>query len=374
MAELLARRSSATTILVVVALLTPGAQGLGRRATTTAALTAFPSYYGGQQVVVRAEVVEGDSVQRLPGEGPPIYLVAREPLGKGVLEIRGEFWDLSRLSADDPRLGGVNLEKVLGPAEERRLKPGEAFCLIVRSANETSPPPSATVRAIVLDPTRYLDQRIRVTGQFRGRNLYGDVPQSPGLSRWDFVLRVADAAVWVTGVRPKGKDFDLDPGARVDTSRWLEVSGVVRFEKGLTWIEANQVLAARPIAETIEEEEPEVVPVGPSPEVVFSAPTDEETDVAPDASIRIQFSRDLEASSIEGQVRVAYVADPGAAERPPTPPDVIATYNGALRVVVLRFVESLEPGRSLRVELLDGIRAVDGASLKPWTLTFRIAN
>jgi hypothetical protein len=361
-------------LVVLAAGVFPLAQGSARRATTAAALTAFPGFFGGQQVVVRAEVVENDAGQRLPGEGPPIFLLAREPLGKGLLEIRGEFWDLARLSADDPRLATFNLDKALGPAEERRLKPGEAFCLIVRSANETSPPPSATVRSVVLEPGRYVEQRVRVTGQFRGRNLYGDVPQAPGQSRWDFVLRVADAAVWVTGIRPRGRDFDLDPGARVDTSRWLEVSGVVRFDRGLTWIEANQVLAARPIAEVIEDEEPPAPVMGPAPEVVFSAPTADETDVAPDTSVRIQFSRDLDAASIEGQVRVAYVAEPAAAEPPPAPPDVIARYDAALRVITLRFASPLDPTRRLRVELLEGIRAHDGAALRPWALTFSVGS
>jgi hypothetical protein len=373
MVEFLARRSSAICLMAAIAVLVASAQGSTRRATTPAALTAFPSFYGGQQVVVRAQVVEGETGQRLPGDGPPVFLIAREPLVKGLLEIRGEFWDLARLSADDPRIANFNLDKILGPVEERRQKPGEAFGLVVRSANEVSPPPTPTVRSIVLDPERYLEQRIRVTGQFRGRNLYGDVPQAPGRGRWDFVLRVADAALWVTGVRPKGKDFDLDPGARVDTSRWLEVSGVVRSENGLTWIEANQVLAARPVAESLEEEEPAPPPVGPSPEVVFSTPTEDETDVPPDTAVRIQFSRDLQAASIEGQVRVAYVRDPGSPE-PPAPPDVKASYDGALRVVVLRFGGPLEPARRLRIELLDGIKATDGAPLTPWALTFTIGN
>jgi hypothetical protein len=360
--------------MVVCSLLVPAAQRSGRRATTAAALTTFPNYYGGQQVVVRAEVVEGASGPRLAGDGPPIFLLAREPLAKGLLEIRGEFWDLARMSPDDPRIAGFNLDKALGPAESRRLSPGEAFCLVVRSANETSPPPSPTVRSIVLEPARYLDQRVRITGQFRGRNLYGDAPQAPGLGRWDFVLRVADAAVWVTGVRPKGRDFDLDPGARVDTGRWLEVAGVVRSEKGLTWIEANQVSAARPIAEAIEDEEPSAPVVGPSPEVVFSAPTQDETDVLPDTAVRIQFSRDLEGGSIEGQVRVAYVTDPSSPEPTPAPPDVKASYDPALRVMTLRFAGPLDPLRTIRVELLEGIRALDGAPLKPWTLAFTVAS
>ena len=55
-----------------------------------------------------------------------------------------------------------------------------------------------------------------MVGQFGGRNLLGDLPDSPGQSRWDFVLRSADAAIWVTNLRPRGKDFELCAG-RADT-------------------------------------------------------------------------------------------------------------------------------------------------------------
>ena len=47
---------------------------------------------------------------------------------------------------------------------------------------------------------------------------------------------VADGAVWVSGLRPKGKDFDLDPVARVDTGRWLEVTGTVHREGPMVWL------------------------------------------------------------------------------------------------------------------------------------------
>ena len=347
-----------------------------RRATTTAALTTFPSFYGGQQVVVRAEVIVGPGLARLAGDGPPIYVIRQDPLPKGMLEIRGEFWDLARLPPDDPRLNSRNLDAALGPVEERRLKPGDAFCLIVRSAIEASPPAAPTVRTVVLDPARYLDQRVTLTGQFRGRNLYGDVPQAPGVSRWDFVVRLADASVWVTGIRPRGKDLDLDPGARVDTGRWVEVSGVVRFQKGLTWIEANQVQPARPVAEIIEEEGPAPAVVGPAPEVVFSAPTEEETDVSLDTAVRIQFSRDLDRATIDGQVRVAYVTagSTSPADPPPALPDMLTQYDPAGRVLVVRFARPLDPLQTVKLDLLEGIRAHDGVPLKPWTLTFKLGS
>ena len=74
-----------------------------------------------------------------------------------------------------------------------------------------SPAPAGTsIRSIVLNPSRYLNQKVTITGQFAGRNLTGDLPDAPARSRWDFVVRSTDAAIWVSGARPKGKGFDLE--------------------------------------------------------------------------------------------------------------------------------------------------------------------
>src|SRR6202795_2645706 len=51
-------------------------------------------------------------------------------------------------------------------------------------------------------------------------------------SRYDFVVRSTDAAIWVSGARPKGKGFDLSVDARIDTGRWLEVTGVLQHGRG----------------------------------------------------------------------------------------------------------------------------------------------
>ena len=93
-----------------------------------------------------------------------------------------------------------------------------------------------------------------VVGRFRGRNLYGDLPDAPGKSRWDFVLQSANAAIWVTGRRPKGDGFDLNIDNRVDTGRWLEVAGVVKAERGLVRVEADAIRAAQPPAQTAQPE------------------------------------------------------------------------------------------------------------------------
>ena len=83
--------------------------------------------------------------------------------------------------------------------------------------------------------------KVTLTGRFKGGNLFGDLPHGVAKSKWDFVLQSADAAIWITGLRPKGKDFDLDPGARVDTGRWVEVTGTVHRDAAAVWIAGESI-------------------------------------------------------------------------------------------------------------------------------------
>ena len=81
---------------------------------------------------------------------------------------------------------------------------------VVISAPKRGTP--ASIRTIVLQPSRFLEQKVAVTGQFSGRNLLGDLPDAPAKSRYDFVLRNADAALWVINMRPR-PDMGTEPYA-----------------------------------------------------------------------------------------------------------------------------------------------------------------
>jgi hypothetical protein len=247
----------------------------------------------------------------------------------------------------------------------------------------TSPDfPPAPIRSIVLDAARYIDQKVTITGQFYGRNLAGDLPDAPHQSRYDFVLRAADAAIWVTNLRPRGKDsggdtFELGLDARLDTGRWLQLSGTVRQGRGLLWVDglAGSLAPAQAPAAVVDDEPPVRVPAAPPAEVVFSAPTDAETDVSVETNIRIQFSRDLDPATFKGRVRVTYLNSPGSgADAPAQPVDFTTQYAAFNRVLELKFTKPLEPFRTLKVELLDGILGTDQQSMKPWTLTFDLGS
>jgi len=195
------------------------------------------------------------------------------------------------------------------------------------------------------------------------------------------VLRAADAAIWVANMRPRmkdanGKEFELGLDARIDTGRWLTVRGTVQQGRGLMWVdaEAGSLSLAKPPTESFTEETPIRVPAGPPPEVVFSAPTEDETDVAMTTTVRIQFSRDIDQATLKSHIRARYL-EAQSVERgePTTPPaDFTLQYSGANRVLELRFTKPLERFRTLKVDLLEGILGTDGQPLKPWTLSFAV--
>lgn len=228
---------------------------------------------------------------------------------------------------------------------------------------------SASVRALALQPWRFDGQQVTVVGQFRGRNLFGDVPSAPGRSRYDFVLRSVDAAVWVTGLRPRGRGFDLNVDARVDTDRWLQVTGTVSQARGLVTIEATAIAAAAAPDLPPPDEEPPAPPVAVEPaEVIFSAPTEGEIDVPLTASVRVQFSRGLDPATLTDRIRVSYLGGP---QEPSI--EFEHTYDVGTRAIAIMFTRPLDRFRTIRVELLEGIRTFDGAPVRPWMLTFSLA-
>ncbi|HEY7288166.1 MAG TPA: Ig-like domain-containing protein [Vicinamibacterales bacterium] len=375
-----------TRILCVLAIAaTVGAQPNPRRATNIAALRGFPGFYHGRPIVLAATVgVEKDEL-RATDEGESIRLLFKGGNAPdGLDEIRGEFWDLGRMKADDIRLNGYDLRSTFKIDPDAPWpRPGEVTAIVATAVAPTTLPATPSIRAIALYPNRYIDQKVTITGQFSGRNLMGGLPEAPGKSRYDFVLRSADASIWIINMRPRIRDavtnkeieFSLD--SRLDTSRWLEVTGTVQQGRGLLWLDAlaGSLKVVKPPQETTTEDEPARVPVGPPPEVVFSTPTDDETDVLANTFVRIQFSRDIDPGTFKGHVRAHYFESQSAGRgaEPATPTiDVATQYNGANRVLEVRFTKPLERFRTVKVDLVDGILGVDGQPLKPWTLTFSI--
>lgn len=360
---------------------TPHAQIATRRAASPGALLAYPGFYQGQPVVVRGNLVTRDEPVLLSPaveRAIPLVFKGRIPID-GPVELRAIFWDVGRLQRDDPRLATLGLDRLLPrDVDAEWPRPGEVIALAVTDAMAVQDGEGApSLRQIALEPSAHVGQRVKIAGQFRGRNLFGDVPQGPGISRWDFVLRSADAAVWVVGRRPRGRGFNLDVGARVDTGTWLEATGVVKEGKGLVWIEAQQIALTKPTLEMKNAEVPAIPQMGPPPEVIFSDPSEGELDVPLQAPVRLQFSRDINPDTFKGNVRWTFAAvdavgvGPNGSREPERQADF--KYDRAKRALEIDLeMDASASYRQVVVELLDGIAATDGARLEPWQLTFSV--
>jgi hypothetical protein len=157
------------------------AQPMSRRAVTIQALKTFPGFYNGQSVLMRAELrVEGERGSLASGEDTIPAFIRSDISGSGVLEVRGEVWDIGRMQPEDQRFAGKNLRSLLGVDPSQTWpRPGELVVVNVTSAASADPLTAPSLRNIVLAPERYVDQRVTIQGQFRGRNLFGDQPQAP---------------------------------------------------------------------------------------------------------------------------------------------------------------------------------------------------
>jgi hypothetical protein len=340
------------------------AQTGSRRLATIDGLRQFPGFYHLQNILLRGEFADADGSRlllRSDTDQIRVELADGARTTAGVVEVRGQLIDVGRLEPTDPRAGRTTSQP---NAEQPWPKPGEELFVRVTDITAAQPITAPSVRGLALEPWKFEGQKVTLVGNFRGRNLFGDLPGAPASSRYDFVLRSADAAVWVTGIRPRGRGFDLDVDRRLDSGQWVEVSGTVTRSRGLVRIDATGItLAKAPASEPGPVEAAAPPPPKEPSEVVFSAPTNDETDVTPAAPLRVQFSRGLREASMASRFRLTYSGET-------TPLPFKLTYNAAARSVEIRPAVPLEPFRTVRLELSEGAEAFDGAPVTPWMITF----
>ena len=239
-----------------------------------------------------------------------------------------------------------------------------------------------SLRALVAAPDLYANRPITVIGRFRGRIGYdqGAASFPPNRSRWDFLLNADDAEVWVSGIRPAGWDFDLDPASPSDarTGPWLEVTGTVRMARQAArtckpgsrcrnvWIEASDLRSARDSSGN--GAGLGLRPPMQSPIVVFHDPVNDEAGVAPSTGIRLQFSRPMIPETFSEHIRIAYTSVQALDASPI--PQFSAIYSDATRSLAIAFASPLAGRQTVRVELLEGIVAANGRSFEPWAFVF----
>ena len=127
-------------------------------------------------------------------------------------------------------------------------------------------------------------------------------------------------------LRPRGRDFELALDARIDTGRWVEVSGTVQLARGLSSSTARrQVRLTKPPTETTADT-PIRVPAAPPPEVCSAPRLEAETDVPLSTNVRIQFSRDISPATFKGRITARYMQAPGGTSQPDAPIEFTTQY------------------------------------------------
>jgi hypothetical protein len=281
-------------------------------------------------------------------------------------EIAGEFKNLER------GLVGHTVE-VTGALSEERVPSRPAAWQIrfwsftdLGLRTEERKPIDMALESLVRSPGRRDGQLVRVVGQFRGRNLFRDLPAISQRRRADWVIKVDLFAVWVTGRPPKGEGFELNVDDKQDAGRWLEVVGRVETLQEVTYLRAENVqLAPPPVAAAPPEPKPEeAIPPRPKrpPVVMFSLPVDGEEDVPPDSRFVVQFDKDMNEATFPGRVVLRYAGPPQPGDRAFV--GLKLSYHAGRRALTVDPGDRLSPSRRIELLLLPGIVDVEGQELR----------
>jgi hypothetical protein len=242
----------------------------------------------------------------------------------------------------------------LGPPEDKPVKRPDS--------------PDTTLEELVTKPERYDGKTVTVRGQFRGENLFGDLPSSSRARSSDWVIKDDVFAAWVTGKKPKGSGWSLDARLKRDTGKWLQVTARVRVSRRIVTLEALDVtLTKAPEVRAAEAPKPEATPPPPprprrAPVVAFSLPVDGERDVPPDSVFQVQFSRDMDEASLKDRVLFRYA---GRTQPGDNAFDAVRfSYDGGLRTLRIDPGDLLRPGRVVEIVLLPGIVDLEGVPLE----------
>ncbi len=116
---------------------------------------------------------------------------------------------------------------------------------------------------------------------------------------------------------------------------------------------------------------PTVTAPEPPPAVVFSTPVPDETDVEAGTVVRDPVLARHGCAVVQGSHPRSYRRAAGVPADPaPAPPVFTYNYNVGTRGIELKFTKPLERFQTRHDRLLEGITAIGGDPLRPWTLTF----
>ena len=235
-----------------------------------------------------------------------------------------------------------------------------------RDPKRKGPVAEISLESLLSNPGKNDGKTVRVFGQFRGRNLFGDLPSKSQASSDDFVIKDDLFAVWVSGKKPKGSGWALDASLKRDTGKWMEVVGRAETRNGVVYIRASELkLSSGKTANAQPAQPPPPPPERPkvAPVVVFALPLDGDAEVARDSRFVVQFSKDMDEATFSGHVVFRYAG-------PVLPGDRVfdgmkLTYDEGRRALTVDPGDLLRPGRQIELILLPGIVDIDGLPLTP---------
>ena len=403
----------ALRILVMLALTNPlAALSIQRQALGTPSrvdvetLVRSPAFYHEKLVMVKGKIRQGNmtdtqnQIYELRGDNALRTVRIGQPVGSmrdlqfmvgEEVEIVGIFWDLSsptilerelrdypgaRVQQQNDMMGAsmsqanlfIGVEEVTRVEKPPEPKGAEAEKRKEVVIPDLPPSDHVDLRELMSHPDPHYDKLISVVGKFRGDNVYNDLPMRTKKTPRDFIIKVVDVAIWVTGKRPRGKGFELNPERRRDTGKWLKVTGTPWTDEGVVYLKARKIemvpkpedpdLEPRKVADEIAELEAQE----PPPEVIFSMPLAGDKSVPLDSEFRIQFSKDMDIASFDRNVDLIYSGD-GPDDH--SFPDMQLSYDPPSRSLAVIPGKGLEPGKEIRVILYKGITDNEGRPLVP---------
>lgn len=320
-------------------------------------LASSPSAFDGTPIKVRGAIeVVGKSILHLKRGEVALRILPSS-------EVETAFRALLEAGAtQDVELTGVfRMVSLSGPPPPSGEMSGALnFWDFVRPTAEVSStgPAEVSLETLANDPHAFDSKTIRVVGKFRGNNLFADLPSTSWKHVTDFVIKDGAAAIWVTGFRPQGKGWRLDPQAPGDTQNWVSIVGRPKLQGGVLYLKAETMEVTPPPSghAGVKEVRRFVGAAQVAPDVVFVLPLPEEP-VSRSGLFIIQFNKGIDPTTFKGHVQLRYVGREHAFSR------LNWTYDEDRRALVIEPGEQLAPRSKIEILLLSGVVDNDGQPL-----------
>lgn len=340
---------------------------------STAALFDTPAGYDGRSVRTRGRfemLRNGDArLYTLVSEDGVINLIAT-PEQRALFRANARVLDGEEITVTG------TFRRVTGPerramhrammSRRRLFEPFEppAYAITFWDFASASLPPAFLPQRRLLDIITSvpipLGRPLEVFGQFRGANLFADLPSdTERQDERDWVIKDGPVSIWVRDRPPAGDGWSLDPYSVPDTATWLRVRGRIVDDRGVFYLRASLVEPATPRPDALATSGRHFYGTE-LPDVQFTLPIDVEP-VPLDSQFVIQFTKSMDWRSFDGQIRLRYAGPPR--EDDPTFEYASFEYDDSLRALLVDPGVALQAGRNFEIVLQDGIYDVGGLPL-----------